>query len=57
MYCSVCRENKKEGIKFLNAHICKDCLNAITKTRVEDAEYEYYMYTIKNILKECQTNY
>lgn len=53
----VCRENKKEGIKFLNAHICKDCLNSITKTRVEDKEYEYYMHTIRNILKECQIDY
>lgn len=54
MYCAVCKQNKDEGIKFLEVHLCEECLDNITKTRVEDEEYKKYMDIFKDILKECQ---
>ncbi|HHV27080.1 sigma factor G inhibitor Gin [Anaerosalibacter bizertensis] len=54
MYCAVCKKNKDEGIKFLEVHLCEECLDNITKTRVEDEEYKKYMDIFKDILKECQ---
>jgi len=54
VFCSFCNQNKSEGVSFLNAAICNNCMEEITNTRVEDDRYNYYIEVIKNIYEKCQ---
>ncbi|WP_081915152.1 sigma factor G inhibitor Gin [Anaerosalibacter massiliensis] len=55
MFCTICKQNSNKAVKFLEVYLCEKCLDNITKTRVEDEEYEKYMDVFKDIFKECQT--
>lgn len=51
--CQICNGIEKKGINLLGLHICINCLNTISKTKIDDMEYEYY----KSIIKKTWLNY
>ncbi|SDY99189.1 Inhibitor of sigma-G Gin [Proteiniborus ethanoligenes] len=51
--CQICNGIEKDGINLLGAHLCTNCLNRISKTDIDDIEYEYY----KSIIKKTWLNY
>ncbi len=56
--CSVCKENTDLGINILQSFICNKCLDRISKTQVDDPEYENILLGIKRVwqLNEVVSN-
>lgn len=47
--CQICNGTEKNGINIFGLHLCKTCLDAISKTEINDISYEYYKSVIKKI--------
>ncbi len=47
--CQICNGGENNGVNLLGLHLCKGCLDAISKTEIEDIRYEYYKSVIKKI--------
>lgn len=52
--CKICNDMKNKGMGILNSYICKNCIDNISKTEIEDTiNYEYN----KSIIKEMWIDY
>jgi hypothetical protein len=51
--CSICNAQDQKGINILQSFLCDSCLTKISKTGVEDPEYDEIVDGIKRV---WQTN-
>ncbi|SHK08959.1 Inhibitor of sigma-G Gin [Anaerobranca californiensis DSM 14826] len=51
--CSICNAEDPKGINILQSFLCDNCLMRISKTRVDDPEYDEIVNGIKKV---WQTN-
>ncbi len=49
MHCNICG-NENLRFRLFSQMICKDCINEISSTNVEDEGYEFYKNLIRILL-------
>lgn len=47
--CSICEASVEKGINILQSFICDSCLDKISKTQVDDPEYNNILTGIKKV--------
>lgn len=48
-YCTICEEEKEQGIHLYTLFICKDCEYNMVHTEPHEAKYRYYVQKLKNM--------